>query len=108
MEFATHGHQSDQQTGVVQLPLNLHGNPLRHPASADRGSRISFLSRAQDRAPAQLRRSLFFLMLLSSCTRSRFDALNFAYRDSATIVIKEFWPDIHRKLSRKFGKGAPG
>jgi hypothetical protein len=28
--------------------------------------------------------------------------------DTVTIVIKEFWPDIHRKLSRKSAKDAPG
>ncbi len=28
--------------------------------------------------------------------------------DTTTILIKEFWPDIHRKLSHKSGQGAAG
>jgi hypothetical protein len=27
--------------------------------------------------------------------------------DTLTIVVKEFWPDIHRKMSRKHGGNAP-
>ena len=28
--------------------------------------------------------------------------------DTITIVVKEFWPDIHRKLSHKPRKSSPG
>ena len=56
VEPAAYGHQCDQQSCALQLPVNLQRHSLRHAACPDRGAGVSFLKlRAIDLTVRSLR-----------------------------------------------------